>query len=897
MNEYEIFVEAAEKEPAESKGFLDKACADHPEVRNRVEALLEAHRSRSFLDDLENNRCTWNSVEIKGYKLLEQIGEGAFGNVYMADQLDPVRRRVAVKVIKLGMDTKQLVARFDAERQAMAMMDHPNIARVYDAGATENGRPYFAMELVRGESITDYCDSQRLGTRDRLRLVVSVCRAIQHAHQKGVIHRDIKPSNVMVTMHDGKPLVKVIDFGIAKATNQPLTDKTLFTQFRQMVGTPAYMSPEQAELNSSDVDTRADVYSLGVLLYELVTGKAPLEFNQSNYEEMLRTIRETDPPSLKARFNSLEPSERSTIADKRRVASTELSRLVKGELNWIVAKALSKDRSLRYDTAAAFADDIDRYLDDLPLTATPPSAIYNWIKFIRRNRVLVGSASAVLTALVLGLLVAIAGLREAQNQAELARVESDKAIQQAKFAQAEREKAVAQAGRADATHSMLRDLLVTADPTQGYGPDYTVRELLDDFAESLPKRFDDTMPKVEAEIRHIIGNAYDRLAMRYDAEKFLRSAAEIRQSAKDVDYIRLAQTHSDFANNALQRCDPWQAQESADLAISAYKKAGTEVPENVIAILGQSKALCDVYQLIVEKGNQFRHHEVAPRVSELLDGSERLTGTLFTQIVFLLLDIGEYQEAIELCSIRPSNLGVKHSDELRNVRAIQDSILSIIYREHGMPVRASKLYPVLKKDADGDENWFRNNPWQKMILADAIINSPICSPDELMRASNLAKEFVEQIQQAKMPHLVGMANLTLATALTKRGEFEQASTCIEESLARIPENHMFLRGLLESQLASTFTQANELEKAELILREAVDWRRSCLPAKYVQNSVAEMNLAMHLLRHQPEPARSEATKSEAVVLLESALRRVQHRSTTDYFRTAIESRLNQLSFE
>ena len=299
------------------------------------------------------------------YKLLEQIGEGGMGVVFMAEQTQPIQRKVALKIIKPGMDTQQVIARFEAERQALALMDHPNIARVLDAGTTESGRPYFVMELVRGVPVTDYCDRHRLSIRERLELFVTICQAVQHAHQKGIIHRDLKPTNVLVTQHDGRPLVKVIDFGVAKATGQKLTEKTLFTGFAQLIGTPLYMSPEQAELSAPDVDTRSDIYSLGVLLYELLTGSTPFESERlkaAAFDEMRRIIREEEPPRPSTRISTLAQQAISTVSEKRNSDPRHLSRLFQGELDWIVMKTLEKDRNRRYETASALAADVEHYL-------------------------------------------------------------------------------------------------------------------------------------------------------------------------------------------------------------------------------------------------------------------------------------------------------------------------------------------------------------------------------------------------------------------------------------------------------------------------------------------------------------------------------------------------------
>ncbi len=346
------------------------------------------------------------SQRIDRYKILQKLGEGGCGEVYMAEQTEPVRRRVALKVIKLGMDTRQVIARFEAERQALAMMDHPNIAKVLDAGTTGAGRPYFVMELVKGIRITDYCDQNTLSTGERLGLFTQVCKAIQHAHQKGIIHRDIKPSNILVTLHDGVPVPKVIDFGIAKATEQPLTEKTVFTAFGQFMGTPAYLSPEQAELSGLDIDTRSDIYALGVLLYELLTGKTPFdakELLKAGLDEMRRRIREEEPQRPSTRLSTLANADLTQVARHRKSDPAHLTRFIRGDLDWIVMKCLEKDRTRRYETANGLAMDIRRHLSSEPVTARPPSATYRFQKLVRRNKLAVAAVGAVATALVFGL--------------------------------------------------------------------------------------------------------------------------------------------------------------------------------------------------------------------------------------------------------------------------------------------------------------------------------------------------------------------------------------------------------------------------------------------------------------------------------------------------------------
>jgi hypothetical protein len=378
------------------------------------------------------------------YKLLQQIGEGGCGVVYMAEQEEPVRRRVALKVIKLGMDTKSVIARFDAERQALALMDHPNIAKVLDAGATDAGRSFFVMELVRGIKITEYCDQNKLDTEDRLGLFIQVCHAIQHAHQKGIIHRDIKPSNILVTLHDGVPVPKVIDFGIAKATQGRLTDHTLFTAFEQFIGTPAYMSPEQAEMSGLDVDTRSDIYALGVLLYELLTGETPFDTKELlalGLDKLRNTIREKEPERPSTRLRTMLVEDLTTTARRRKTDPPKLIHLVRGDLDWIVMKTLEKDRTRRYETANGLSMDVQRHLNSEPVLARPPSNLYRLQKLIRRNKVAVAAVSGVCLALMVGFglsLYLFVQERDARQRAMAAEREQERLRKQAEDALAVR---------------------------------------------------------------------------------------------------------------------------------------------------------------------------------------------------------------------------------------------------------------------------------------------------------------------------------------------------------------------------------------------------------------------------------------------------------------------------
>ena len=452
-----LFNEALERDdPGERARFLDEVCGADAVLRGRVENLLRAHEEAGgFFSEPSKVPPSANAIgtialpltekpgdKIGRYKVLQQIGEGGCGVVYMAEQQEPVRRRVALKVIKPGMDTKQVIARFEAERQALALMDHPNIAKVLDAGATETGRPYFVMELVRGTRITEFCDENKLSTEDRLELFIQVCQAVQHAHQKGVIHRDIKPSNILVTISDGVPVPKIIDFGIAKATAGRLTDQTLFTAFEQFIGTPAYMSPEQAMTTNVDIDTRSDIYSLGVLLYELLTSRTPFDHKEllaAGLDGTRRIIREDKPPRPSTRLSTMAADTLTTAARDRQTDAPTLLHLVRGDLDWIVMKCLEKDRARRYATANGLARDIERHLNCEPVIARPPSQLYEFQKAVRRHKVEFAAAGAVIIALAIGLGISmwtLAKERRTRERAVAAERETERQLYTALLEQA-----------------------------------------------------------------------------------------------------------------------------------------------------------------------------------------------------------------------------------------------------------------------------------------------------------------------------------------------------------------------------------------------------------------------------------------------------------------------------
>jgi serine/threonine protein kinase/tetratricopeptide (TPR) repeat protein len=630
--------------------YLDDACGGDATLRAAVDELLRFHDTK---DDLlakpvaQLARSAGELAEQPGtvigrYRIVERIGEGGFGSVYRAEQIEPVRRDVALKILKPGMDSREIIARFDAERQALAMMSHPTIATVLDAGATPAGRPYFVMELVAGPPIDEYCDAARMPVPDRLRVFLSVCRALQHAHQKGLVHRDLKPSNVLIASDAvGQAVPKVIDFGIAKALHQPAAASAT-RDLKMLLGTPEYMSPEQVAM-AGDVDTRADIYALGGVLYKLLTGSTPLDsdtLRRQDFTEVCRAIREVDPPPPSQRVvrwlsdptrtdsSKVGTESQPTVADRRSTNPTSLRRMLRGDLDWIVMKSLEKDCSRRYETVSELAADIERFLNHEPVSAGPPSAWYRASKFVRRNCVAVAAAAAVSLAIVAGGAAATIGFVRAKQQAQIAnqqkqaaetargeadarRVEAENARQQADV---ERARAVAESEKANRVVTLLEELLGSANPDMGHPADFTVRQLLDEFAQSQFESLAD-QPEVEATLRRTIGRAYWQIGDMPRAGPQLERALELSRRMYQPGDPRIIDSQVDFARYLVQVA---RFDEAHEMIQPALESARSESPRD--AHIWAAHVLARIHNV------RGRHADAEASFQHAIDLSRRVHG-------------------------------------------------------------------------------------------------------------------------------------------------------------------------------------------------------------------------------------------------------------------------------
>ncbi|MHC5005079.1 MAG: tetratricopeptide repeat protein, partial [Planctomycetota bacterium] len=835
-----LFRRALELDSEARTVFLENACGEDRELLRHLETLLDdesapaATQASTLRDPAPAAKIP---DQIGNYRPLQQIGEGGMGEVYLADQLRPIRRRVALKVVRRGLETKQVIARFESERQALAMMDHPNIARVLDAGTTEDGRPFFIMEYVDGVPITDYCDRQRLSTRARLELLVQVCEGLQHAHQKAVIHRDIKPSNVLVTVRNDRPMPKIIDFGIAKATAQRLTERTLFTEHGQLIGTPEYMSPEQAQLTSDEVDTRTDIYSLGVLMYELLVGVLPFEskeLRRGGLEEILRRIREDEPPRPSTRVSTAHAKATTDTASRRRTTTGRLTTELRGDLDWITMKALDKDRARRYRSAAELADDLGRYLRNEPVSAGPPSATYRARKFVRRHRVGVGVAAGLLVLLVAFSVVS--------------------AIQAARIAR-ERDRASQEAATAREISEFLVGLFEVSDPSESRGNSVTAREILDEGAEQIEAL--SGQPRTQAALSETIGGVYMVLGLYDAAQPLLEDALAIREREAD-DELALAGALHALATLLDVRGDYEPAEPLAARSVAIRERLLGDAPElaeslNTLANVAWHRGRLDEAEEIHRRALAIREAALGPddpsisqtlhnigclryfaadyaeaermlrrciEISEPAHGPDdwRLATTLHV-LAIVLQDQGRLDEALELeqraLAIREQSLGADHP-----YVALSLTTLGNIYR--GMD-RAADALPSLQRAVqvataawgpEHGEVW-----WMRRSLARALIDAG--RPAEAAAELESLIELIEgQDDEASLP----MNLIALGKAYHAEQRFAEAEATYRRGLeiaARIGGDDDPDAALARAGLANVQRDTDRPDEAEANYEQAI----------------------------------------------------------------------------
>ncbi len=741
------------------------------------------------------------------YKLLQQIGEGGFGVVYMAEQVEPVQRKVALKLIKAGMDTREVIARFEAERQALALMDHPNIAKVLDAGATEAGRPYFVMELVNGIPITHYCDQARLATVERLHLFMKVCHAVQHAHQKGIIHRDLKPSNVLVTLHDAEPVPKIIDFGVAKALGQKLTERTLYTAFQHMVGTPAYMSPEQAELSGLDVDTRSDIYSLGVLLYELLTGVTPFDkamLSKAALDEIRRLIRETEPPKPSTRLQTLR-ERLPEIAERRHTHPAALTRLVRGDLDRIVMKCLEKDRRRRYETANTLALDVEHHLNHEPVTAAASSQLYRAGKFVRRHKAGLATATALFCLLLAGVVASIWQAVRATRAEKRALAEAAKSAQVAQF---------------------LKDMLEGVGPSVALGRDTTLlKEILNRTSDRLDKELRD-QPGVEAELQNTLGGVYWALGEYAKAETALREVLAARRKLFGDEHREVAAALNDLGVTLEYQLKLPEAEATQRQALAMRRKVLREPHVDVAeSFLTLASVLWREAKLTEAEA---RNREAVAMYQKLLGNQNELTAKSLNNLATVLADEGKLAEAEAV-----------HRQALAAYRAVLPS-------EHPLVATSlNNLAFVLRSQGKAPEAqaMFR----QVLAMLTKLLGNE--HPDLATVRDNLAAVLDDQGKLAE-------AEVVQTEALDLRRKLAGNQP------AAVARSATGLANILQHQGRSA--------EAEAFYQEALAIRRQFLASDDPSLALAQENLA-RLLRDQARPLEAEPLARECLGIREKRL--------------------------
>ncbi len=806
--------------PAERKAFLDRACNDDPELRQDVEALLaEDAEAGSFLEPPTLQDLTIDSVStprtvIGPYQLLELIGEGGMGEVWVAEQKQPVRRRVAIKLIKAGMDTREVVARFQSERQALALMDHPAIAKVFDAGSTSEGRPYFVMEYVAGVPITSYCDKHRLTVRQRMELFIHVCEGVQHAHQKAIIHRDLKPSNILVAEIDGRPMPRIIDFGVAKATSQKLTAETMYTRIGTMVGTLGYMSPEQADPIREDIDTRTDIYSLGAVLYELLTGALPLDLQTLPFDQALRRLRDQDAPRPSTKITALGND--STIAAKNRASDPPtLVRQLRGDPDAIALKALEKDRVRRYASASGLAADIGRYLRNEPVTAHPPSTTYRVRKYIRRHSLGVSVAAAVVLLLV--------GFAIAQS-IELRRIteERDRTAR-------ERDRTARERDRADRVTQFMTNMFRVSSPSEARGNTVTAREILDKASNEIDTGLKND-PELQARMMYTMAETYDGLGLLSRAEPLLERAIEIQRRVLGSHNAETLRSMSHLAEilGLEDRVDA--AERIQRETLDAQRQVlGPEDPDTLWSMVNLAA--------ILHWGQHYAEAEKLER--EALEIRRRTLGPEHPDTIFVmslladtLQDLGKFSEAEKLAhevvNTQRRDLGPDHPDTLGSMKILAE-ILNDEHR-YSESVTIARQVLEIQRRILGSQNL--DTAGTMGVLEDSLAKEGLYNEAEkLAREDELG---TKNFRGPESPEALSVMS-DLAWILHQEGHLAEAEALNREALEKVskiagPEE---LKSAAISYLALNLSRQGHYTDAEKLYREAIE-----IAAKTNQQNVA-----------------------------------------------------------
>ncbi|RBP36069.1 non-specific serine/threonine protein kinase/serine/threonine-protein kinase [Roseimicrobium gellanilyticum] len=740
-----LITAALDHAPEDREAFLRLACGADEGLFAEVKSLLAAHEaaSENFLKGsamakLQRRQGAEETVKLQdasqdessifppgekpgericNYKLLQPIGEGGFGTVWMAEQEQPVRRRVALKIIKLGMDTKEVVARFDQERQALALMDHPNIAKVFDAGATELGRPFFVMELVRGERITDYCDKQELSITDRIGLFIQVCHAVQHAHQKGIIHRDLKPSNILVTVNDGVAVPKIIDFGVAKATQGTLTERTLFTRFDQMIGTPVYMSPEQAEMTSLDVDSRSDIYSLGVLLYELLTGHTPVDYAtmaRAGVDEIRRLICEVDPPRPSAKLRTLSEKDLTTTAKRRHAEPVKLPGVVRGDLDWIVMKCLEKDRKRRYETANGLALELQRHLNNEVIIARPPTTRYLLGKLIKRNKLAFAAGTGIALSLVVGIVASVWQAVRATRAEKAAHAEAQRATAAEKLAATrlkamtiERDEKETARREAEAVSNFMNEIFQRkGSPREGRT--VTVAELLDQAVKKVDTDLS-KHPELQAKLRHNLADNFYSLGLYHESIPLYEKAREYCLATLGAEDLRTLEVLMDLGRAYIDVGRKNEALKIREETLAAWRKREGEHHSRTLLA---TRDLAESYYACGRRDEALKILEdVTPKIREALGSDHSYTLSSLGVLAMVLQTANRLDEAVKLREeIYQSRLrvgGAEHADTLWAMNMLA-GVYMLTHREHEALGLYEKCVTSFRKSYTPQHPWTLN---------------------------------------------------------------------------------------------------------------------------------------------------------------------------------------------